>query len=324
MKSIVSKGLVTKKRSKIFKTSLALVLIVFAFTMSTPSSFFQIVKPAEAAGTLTSISILPTTNIVNTRTTYDIFFKTATTGTIKTIQLEFETRFDVSAANKLVERSGIGSGSLSAPSKTTLIYTVSSPVTVGAGTTIRLEIARIVNSNFAGSFKVTITTKNTSGGTIDGPTLSPSFPIKDITGDDVSPNFMLRKTLGDDAVGNAKGWNPNGVAKDFIVLDSDVGTSRDSTLISAVIQLTGATSPVCTGFIFTSDINFGVSCDRAVPNGAELQYIITKLPEHIVTSSLSVSPLSTSSEPSSPSSSSLSSQDLESARSHDQTASEFP
>ena len=96
MKSIVSKGLESKKeekkRSKIkfFSTSLALVLIVFAFTMSSPNSFFQIVKPAMAAGILTSMDILPTNNIVNTRTTYDIIFKTATTATIKKIEMDFQ------------------------------------------------------------------------------------------------------------------------------------------------------------------------------------------------------------------------------------------
>ena len=114
MNSNKSQGLKPKKEktSKIFRTSLALTLVVFAFTMSSPSSLFQIIKPAEAA-TLTSVFIIPTNNIVNTKTTYDIFFKTATTGTIKFIHMTFPSGFDVSAATKLIERSGIGSGSLS-------------------------------------------------------------------------------------------------------------------------------------------------------------------------------------------------------------------
>jgi len=67
MYSIKSADIGRKKKNvskRIFKTSLALVLIVFAFTMSSQSSFFQIIKPAEAAGILTSVSIVPTSNIV--------------------------------------------------------------------------------------------------------------------------------------------------------------------------------------------------------------------------------------------------------------------
>jgi hypothetical protein len=131
-----------------------------------------------AAGTLTSVFILPTNNIVNTKTTYDISFKTATTGTIKTIHMTFPSSFDVTAAYKLIEKNGIGSGSLSAASKTTLVYTVSNPVSVPAGMTIRLEIDRVVNSNVGANFQMSITTENTIPTIIDGPTKCFSFPIK--------------------------------------------------------------------------------------------------------------------------------------------------
>jgi hypothetical protein len=154
LKSIVSKDLesiIEKKNvSKIFKTALVLVLVVFAFTMSSPSSYFQVIKPAMAAG-LTSVSVVPASNIINEKSTYDFFFKTATTGTIKTIQIDFSSAFTLSNA-KLVEKSGIGSGSLSI-SGTSLKYTVSGPVSVPSGTDIRLEIGRIV-ATAAGSFTV--------------------------------------------------------------------------------------------------------------------------------------------------------------------------
>ena len=319
MKSIVSKGLEPKKvkTSKIFRTSLALTLIVFAFTMSSPSSYFQIVKPAEAAGTLTSIAIFPADNIVNSRTTYDIMFKTATTGTIKAIHMTFPNSFDVSAANKYIERSGIGPGSLSAPScsisNCELKYTVSSPVSVPAGTTIRLEIGKIINSATAGSFKVGISTE--AQVILDGPTQSPSFPIKDITGNDVSPTFMIRKTLHDDTVGNGKGWTPSGAQFAFEILDSDLftlGTTIDSMFVSIVVQ--DDTDPICTvthiGLSSIPNPGFRIFCDKAPANNAQLHYVITKLPPHLLISSASAS-------------ASASSQ-YESLRSHDQIASEFP
>lgn len=212
MNSIKNGDLEPKKKNtfkRIFKSSLSILLIVFAFTMLFPFSSFQIIKPVMAAGTLTSVAIIPTNNIVNNRTTYEIFFKTATTDIIKTIQMSFPSGFDVSAATTLIERSGIGSGSLSAPSSNTLIYTVKSPVSVPAGTSITLEIGGVTNSDTAGSFKVSIKTQNTIPVVIDGPTLSGSFPIKDITGNDPSPNSMIRKSLKDDAAENAQAWTIN-------------------------------------------------------------------------------------------------------------------
>jgi hypothetical protein len=313
MKSIKNRGLEPKKgiRSKrIFKTSLTLLLIVFAFTMSSPSSFFQIVKPVAAAA-LTEVAIVPSNNIVNTRSIYEIFFKTATAGTIKFIQMTFPSGSDVSAATRLIEKGGIGSGTLSAPSSTTLIYTVSNPVSVPAGTTIRLEIGRVINSNTAGSFKVGITTKDMAGGTIDGPTLSASFPIKDITGNDVSPSFMIRKTLHDDDAGHAHGWDPNDASQGFVISDSDIDipnpADTDKTFVDILLVASGLT--VCSVNSIVDGF-FSVFCSQGILDGAELHYIITKLPPHLITSSASAS--------------STSSSQYESLRAHDQIASEFP
>jgi hypothetical protein len=331
MYSIKSADIGRKKKNvskRIFKSSLALVLIVFAFTMSSQSSFFQIIKPAEAAGTLTNVSILPTSNIVNERATYDIFFKTATTGTIKIIHMSFPSGFDVSAATKLIERSGIGGGILSAPSTTTLIYTVNNPVIVHAGTTIRLEIGRIMNSGTAGSFKVSIATeRSTTPIIIDGPTLSTSFPIKDIgtndiaansvtgskitdnsvtgskitdnsvtgskiadnsiTGQDLSTGFTIRKTLHDDAIGNAHGWNPDISTRAFAILDSDISGLSSSEFVSVMVR---SGNPVFCAAASGDTGVFGVYCDSPPGNFAELDYIITKLPAHDdVVSSLSAS-----------------------------------
>lgn len=308
MKSIVRKGLVPQ----IFKSSLALLLIIFAFTVSIPSSFFQIVKPAEAAGTLTSISILPTNNIVNTKSTYDIFFKTATTKVIKTIEMVFPSGFDLSAAKKVIEKSGIGSGSLSNPSGTTLVYTVSSPVSVSAGTTIRLEIGGVVNSDTENKFdKISIRTKDTGGSTIDGPNSSASFVIKAIEGLDISQFFMVRKTLHDDTAGHTHGWDPNGVTTAFTISDGDVQVDEeagDQTFIPLMLRYSQDTKPICM-VDHTQEASFLMYCNAPPDSGAQLHYEIHKLPANVITSTTIQS---------------TSSNALESLRSHDQTASEFP
>jgi len=336
----------------ILKTPLALVLIVFAFTMSSQSSFFQIIKPAEAAG-LTHVSVVPTTGIVNQRTIYDIFLTTATTATIRDIEITFPPSFDITHATKLIEREGIRSGSLSS-SGSTLKYTVFNPLRLSADTTIRLEIASIVAGS-PGTFKVNISTSN-GNGQIDGPTSSSAFTIEDIgtndiavnsvtsskiadnsvtsskiadnsiTGQDLSTGFTIRKTLHDDAIGNAHGWNPDTGTRAFAILDSDISGLSSSEFVSVMVR---SGNPVfCVAASGDTGV-FGVYCDSPPGNSAELDYIITKLPAHNdVTSSISGSMFESSSSSTSPSISSSSHKstlpDIESFNRRDDSASEFP
>ena len=340
---------------RIFKTSFTLLLIVFTFTMASSSSFFQIIKPAEAAGTLTSVSIVPTSNIVNTRTTYDIFLKTATTATIKTIEMTFPPSFDLTFATKLIEREGIGFGSLSA-SGSTLTYKVKNPVSVSAGTTIRLELARIVAGN-AGSFTVSVRTLNTANTQIDGPTSSFLFSIKDIgindiaansvtsskiaestitsskiadntiMGDDVSTDFMIRKSLQDDTAGHAHGWDPDASTTAYAISDSDISGASNNEFLTVMVS---SGNPVFCAAASADSGLFGVYCDSPPGNSAVLDYIITKIPGHVVTSTLSQSSSSStssstpSSSPQSASSQDIDTQDNRSISTQDETASEFP
>src|SRR5580765_497368 len=267
------------KSKRHLKNLLALFLIVSAFTMLYPSSIFPVINPVAAA-TLSNVTVIPTNDIVNTRTTYDIFFNTATTGLIKTIRITFPSGFEVSSSTVLLVRSGIGQGLLSASSSSTLIYTVSNPVIVAAGTTIKLEIGRIINSNTAGIFRVGISTEDTVPTVIDGPTLSWSFKIREITGNDVSPNFMIRKTLNDDAAGHGHGWDPDASTTSYAIFDSDIIGASDAEFVSVMIRNGNAVFCSAT----TADTGlFHVQCHSAPGNSAILDYIITNLPAHVVT-----------------------------------------
>jgi hypothetical protein len=270
--------------------------------------------------------------------------------------MDFPSGFDVSAATRVIERTDIGSGSLSAPSSSTLIYTVTDPVSVSAGTKIRLEIGKIINSDTAGSFKVGITTKDTAGGTIDGPTSASSFSIEDIgtndiaansvtgsklaansvtsskiadnsiTAEDVSTSFTMRKTLHDDTAGHTHGWNPDISTTAFAISDSDISGASSSEFVSVSVR---SGNPVFCAAATGDAGLFGVYCDSPPGNSAELDYIITKLPAHDDVM-LSLSASSSESTPSSafpllsssPHTSAL--PDIASINRKDQTASEFP
>jgi hypothetical protein len=271
------------------------MVILLLLTTSPITSLRQLIRHAEAAS-LTSVNIVPSNNIVNTRTTYDIIFRTATTATIKTIEMNFPSSFDVRFTfgpnPKLIYKSGIGYGSLSnggpSDSSTKLVYTVNSTVSISAGTRIRLEIGRIDNSEqtISNSHRVSITTKNTGGNTIDGPTSSASFFMKAIEGRDIDPYLMNRKTLLDNTAGHARGWNPNGVTTDFTITDHDVQIdeeAQDQTFVTLMLRDSHSSKAIC--MVNHTDFeHFLMNCTAAPPNDAELHYEIHKLPANRITS----------------------------------------
>lgn len=331
-----------QKTTNILKISLTFALIVFAFSTS-PTSYFGVIKPATAAGTLTSVSFVPSSNLATMMSTYDISFRTGTTGTIKTIEILFpDGQFDVASATRYLERSGIGPGSISVtnnPATDSIInsiitYTVKNPESVPAGNFISLEIPRII-ANVAGNFQATITTKNTDGGIIDGPTLSSKFLISDvdttaiadnsITGQDLSTSFTIRKTLHDDAIGHAQGWNPDTSTRAYAISDSDISGEPSSEFVNVIVR---SGNPVFCAAASGDAGLFGVYCDSPPGNSSELDYIITKLPAHddpVLSLSASSESTPSSASPSlssSPHTSTLS--DIESFNRQDDTASEFP
>lgn len=128
------------------------------------------------AAALTSVRSQPTSNIVTTIASYEILFTTGTTGKMKTVTMAFPAGYVVGSAI-LIERAGVRAGGLSA-SGTTLTYTISSPVSIAAGTPIRLELANINHPSIPGTYSITITTKDSLGRTIDGPTAGTSSVVQ--------------------------------------------------------------------------------------------------------------------------------------------------
>ena len=177
-------------------------------------------------------------------------------------------------------------------------YTVNSATSVPAGTDITLEVGRIIATE-AGRQTVSIQTISPQNVVIDGPTSSGSFTIKAILGKDVSPGFIKRKTLLDDAAGNTHGWNPDGSAKIFGIIDDDIPGPTNDVFFCSAIDEDGAG---CRTIDFDAEENLmSIRCDFPPANNNALHYLITKLPPNVVTSTLiSSQSLLSSSIPSSP------------------------
>ena len=108
--------------------------------------------------------------VAATGVTYTYSFRTATTGTIKTID------FVVSGAGlagtpAIVKNYGIPAGTV-ARSGQTITYTVTTAVSVAASVPIYVEFSGLTNGSPAGGYTTSITTKTSVPATIDGPTTS--------------------------------------------------------------------------------------------------------------------------------------------------------
>ena len=154
--------------------------------MNAPSMIDQDVKEDDftAQSALSLTRATQTNNIVSTMSYYDIMFRASTSGVIKTVEMDFPPGTYVGVA-LLVEAVGIGPGKISASGATAtgqkVTYTVDNAVNVPALTNIRIQLANINNPPApSSSLTVSITTKNSAGNIIDGPTPTAAYTIKQI------------------------------------------------------------------------------------------------------------------------------------------------
>src|SRR2546422_1951622 len=148
----------------------------------------QLLPSAYGAGALTNVFALSSNNVFKGTGYYNIAFTTATTGTIKTIEITFPAGFNVGSA-KLIQTQGTGAGSLSV-SVQTVKYTIATPVSVTAPKSMMIMIGNIVNPAIT-SNQVSVVTKDASAVVIDGPTNSATFTLTRVTNSMVQSGLVL-------------------------------------------------------------------------------------------------------------------------------------
>jgi hypothetical protein len=233
---------------------------------------------------------LQSTDLVNSLAFYEVTFITSTTGVIDKIQMDFPAGTNIGAAG-VIERVGIGGGTL-LKSGSSLTYDVTAPVSVPANTFIRLEITGIKNpTNPSSSLTAGITTMDSIGNVIDGPSQTNVYVIRQISASDIADSavttqkiadeaitptkpaesFMKRIMLLDDAGGNALGWNPDGIETAFNIIAPVDEDSFVDIMLPRTCSVAFGLDP---GF-------FTFHCDTAPPDNSVLNYLITNLPVHI-------------------------------------------
>jgi hypothetical protein len=131
----------------------------------------------------------------------------------------------------------------------------------------------------------------------DGEVKTSDIEDSTITGNDVSPAFMIRKTLNDDDAGHVQNWNPNGIIRTFDISDDDISGDENSVFVSIMMKDPpgGTFPPVCSVRGMNTAAGFWyIICDDAPVDGSKLDYIITKLPANVATSTASASSSSSS------------------------------
>jgi hypothetical protein len=245
-------------------------------SVSSPATTPTIQAPLQIPRTLQS------TDLVNSLAFYEVTFITSTTGAIDKIRMDFPAGTSIAAAG-LIERIGIGGGTL-LKSGSSITYDLTAPVSIPAGTFIRLEIFGIKNpTNPSTTFTATITTRDSAGNLIDGPSQTNVYTMKQIASDDVAESFMKRVTLLDDAAGNSKGWNPGNGFTSFTISEPAV-TSSDGSFISISIiapgQINNEFCEVDSIFPFSA-FEFTFHCQVAPVGGSQLHYVVENLPPHV-------------------------------------------
>jgi hypothetical protein len=142
-----------------WRSTLVLLAAVAATWLVLPVS-------SASAGTPTNISWTVSNNQVGaTAVTYSYSFTAATTGTIKTIT--FAVSGAGLAGTPTINRNyGIPAGTV-ARSGQTITYTVTTPISVTAGTPIYLAFSGLTNTATTGNYTTTITTQTSAPATID-------------------------------------------------------------------------------------------------------------------------------------------------------------
>lgn len=194
------------------------------------------------AASLTGGATNPSSSFYDKNGYYAIKFYTATQGTIKYITVQFPSGTIMPNA-AVISINGIGDGTAtklySGQSTPKVIYTITNPVNVPSGTAISLLIIKVRNAPTPGSASLSVTTNDTSGNVIDGPT-SITFGLNDIS----QGPFTLDSTNDRIGINNASPSHTLDVGGDIGISGNITSTASSGKTLKITPPTNGA---ICIG-----------------------------------------------------------------------------
>jgi hypothetical protein len=229
--------------------------------------------PAGAAA-LTNVSWSVSNNQVSAaNVTYAYSFKTASTGTIKTIT------FVVSGAGlagtpAIARNYGIGAGSV-ARSGQTITYTVTSAVAVSTGIPIYVEFSGLTNTSTAASYTTTITTQTSVPATIDTAT----SPAVTFASNNTAVTVAVDKSLtfAIDTTAFELDLDPSlpALADQSQTVGLTVQTNANSGYTLTVADNAAGLQSTATGTPTIADVSAGKATSVAWPGAPKFGYTVT-------------------------------------------------
>jgi hypothetical protein len=239
------------------------------------STLLGLGAPAAQAAALTSLNWSVSNNQVGaTGVTYSYSFKTATTGTIKTID------FAVSGAGlagtpAIVKNYGIPAGTV-ARSGQTITYTVTTAVSVAANIPIYVEFSGLTNGSPAGSYTTNITTKTAAPATIDGPTASNTVTLA-ATNTAVTVTIAKSLTFSLDTTAFTLAMDPSlpALADQSANVGLTVQTNANSGYTLTVADLATGLQSAGAGNPTITDVSSGKATSLSWPGANKWGYTVT-------------------------------------------------
>jgi hypothetical protein len=246
--------------------------VVFLVPQQLQTTFFgeqvsistALIPEAHGAGALTNVFALPTDNIFSSKSYYTIVFTTATTGSIRTVDMRFPSGFDISSA-KLIEVQGIGSGSLSVSGQV-VKYTVTSPVPITAPKAIKIMMAGITNAATI-SNQVTVSTidnNNINIVILDGPTNSAPFTLTPVKNTMIDNLAVTSPKMADNSITSSK-IQDGQVATSDVASGAITSNKLDNNSVNTVCDQGICTSKLADNAVVSSKIEPGAVRPQVTP-----------------------------------------------------------
>ncbi|PZR78585.1 MAG: hypothetical protein DLM65_12475 [Candidatus Aeolococcus gillhamiae] len=239
------------------------------------ASLLIVTAPSALAATLTNNSWTVSNNQVSAaNVNYGYSFKTATTGTIKSIT------FVVSGANlggvpAIVTAYGIGAGSVTRAGQT-ITYTVTAAVSVSAGIPIFVEFSGVTNPSPGGAYTTAITTQTATPTTID--TVSPG-PSVTFAASNTAKTIVVAKSLTFtvDTTAFTLALDPSlpALADQSQVINLTVLTNANSGYTLTVKDLATHLQSAATGNPTIPQVSAGKATSLAWPGAPNTGYTVT-------------------------------------------------
>jgi hypothetical protein len=248
------------------------VCAVALVVASVAVSIYQ-ATPAGAAA-LTNVSWSVSNNQVSaTNVTYAYSFKTATTGTIKTIT------FVVSGAGlagtpAIAKNYGIGAGTVGRSGQT-ITYTVTSAVSVSTGIPIYIEFSGLTNTSTAASYTTAITTQTSAPATIDTATSPAVTFAASNTAVTVTVSKSLTFTIDTTAFELDLDPSLPALADQSQTVGLTVQTNANSGYTLSVADNAAGLQSASTGTPTIADVSAGKAASVTWPGAAKFGYTVT-------------------------------------------------